>query len=69
MVVGDWPDIAKGDPQGRADMAKLCREYGLAAPVMLPARDPVTLVPVPSQPATTSTPEGSAGVPPTAGGS
>jgi len=66
MVVGNWSDIAKGDPQGRADMAKLCSEYGIAAPVMLPARDPVTLEPVPSQPVAKSTPEG---VTPAAGGS
>ncbi len=68
MVVGNWPDIAKGDPQGRADMAKLCSEYGIAAPVMLPARDPVTLAPVPAQPASKSTPEGGAGAPAPVGG-
>lgn len=69
MVVGNWPDIAKGDPQGRADIAKLRSEYGIAAPVMLPARDPVTLVPVSAQPVATSTPEGGAPAQPAVGGS
>ncbi|MBU3729085.1 MAG: insulinase family protein [Phycisphaerales bacterium] len=68
MVVGNWSDIAKGDPQGRADMAKLCAEYGIGAPVMLPARDPVTLVPVAAQPVAKSTPEGGAPAQPAAGG-
>jgi zinc protease len=69
MVVGNWSDISKGDPQGRADMAKLCAEYGIAAPVMLPPRDPVTLEPVPSQPVAKSTPEGGSAAQPAAGGS
>ena len=69
MVVGDWSDIAKGDPQGRADMAKLRREYNIAAPVMLPSRDPVTLAPVPVQPSAPATPEGSATPQPAVGGS
>ena len=69
MVVGNWPDIAKGDPQGRADMAKLCTEYGISGPVMLPARDPVTLAPVTTQPVAKSTPEGGAPAQPAAGGS
>jgi len=68
MVVGNWPDIAKGDPQGRADMAKLRAEYGIAAPVMLPARDPVTLAPVSTQPVAKSTPEGGAPAQPSTGG-
>lgn len=69
MVVGNWSDIAKGDAQGRADMAKLCAEYGIAAPVMLPARDPVTLAPVMAQPVAKSTPEGGTAAQPAAGGS
>jgi len=69
MVVGDWSDISKGDPQGRADMAKLRREYDIAAPVMLPSRDPVTLAPTPVQPAAPATPEGSATPQPAVGGS
>ena len=69
MVVGNWADIAKGDGQGRADMAKLRAEYGIAAPVMLPARDPVTLAPVPAQPVATATPESGATAQPAAGGS
>lgn len=53
MVVGNWPDIAKGDQQGRASMSLF------GSPVMLPARDPMSLEPV-SAAQPTATPEGAA---------
>ncbi len=40
LIVGNWPDIAKGDLQGRANM----QQFGKAT--QLPMRDPISLQPI-----------------------
>jgi predicted Zn-dependent peptidase len=42
LVVGKWSEIAPGDPQGRATMAK----FGGGKTELLPLRDPLTLEPL-----------------------
>lgn len=46
LVVGDWETIAPGDENGRASMAEIEAIFG--AVQHLPARDPLTMKPVPA---------------------
>lgn len=47
LVVGDWKTIAPGDPTGRAKMA----DFFGGKVTHLPLRDPMTMEPLPEQPA------------------